>query len=184
VNRPDEFLKLLLQHQTEVKAFIGAVVFDRHLREDVFQEVAVALWQQMDRYDWERPFAAWARGIAARKILQLRDQNARFPVAFAPETIQALLEEFDRTEETSSASVDALRECLERLPAHSRRLLEWRYEQNLACEQIAGKTQRSLDAVYQTLSRIRAKLEECIRRRLAQSGKESHAWPQADRLTS
>ena len=89
MNRQDEFLKLLLRHQTEVKAFIGSVVLDRHLQDDVFQEVAVALWQQMDRYDWDLPFAAWARGIAANKILQMRDQNARFPVAFSPETIQA-----------------------------------------------------------------------------------------------
>src|SRR5262245_53774113 len=134
MSRQDEFLKLLLRHQTEVKGFIGSLVLDRHLRDDVFQEVAVALWQQMDRYDWDRPFASWARGIAANKILQLRDKDARFPVPFSPQTIQAILDEFDRTEDTGSAQLDALRECLQGLPPHSRRLLELRYERNLACE--------------------------------------------------
>ena len=183
MNRQDEFLKLLLKHQTEVKGFIGSVVLDRHLRDDVFQEVAVTLWQQQESYDFQRSFAAWARGIAANKILQMRDQNARFPVAFSPETIQALLDEFDRTEPAASTQVDALRECLRGLPPQSRRLLELRYERNLSCDQIARETRRTLDAVYQTLSRIRAKLEECIRNRLALSEKESREWP-TDRLTS
>jgi RNA polymerase sigma-70 factor (ECF subfamily) len=170
MDRQDEFLKLFLKHQTDIKAFIGSLIFDSHLRDDVFQEVAVTLWRQMESYDWQRPFGAWARGIAAHKVLQLREQNARFPVAFSPETIQAVLEEFDRSEETTPGKVEALRECLRQLPAKSRQLLGLRYEKNLACEQIARQTQRTLDAVYQALSRIRALLEECIRKRLSGEG--------------
>ena len=170
MDRQEEFLKLFLKHQTDVKAFIGSLIFDSHLRDDVFQEVAVALWRQIDAYDWQRPFGAWARGIAAKKVLQLREQNARFPLAFSPETIQAILDEFDRTEEAASGKLDALRECLRLLPEPSRHLLGMRYENNLSCEQIAGQTRRTLDSVYQTLSRIRTKLEECIRKRLSVSG--------------
>lgn len=170
MDRQDEFLKLFLKHQTDVKAFIGSLIFDSHLRDDVFQEVAVALWRQMDVYDGQRPFGAWARGIAARKVLQLRDQNARFPVLFSPETMQRVLEEFDRTEEAASGTMDALRDCLRLLPAHSRQLLGLRYENSLTCEQIARQAGRTLDSVYQALSRIRSKLEECIRKRLSVSG--------------
>lgn len=167
MHRQDEFLKLLLTHQTGLKAFIGAVVLDRHWRDDVFQEVAVTLWQQLDTYDWDRPFGAWARGIAARKILQLRDQNARFPTVLSPETMQAVLAEFDATDAPAPARVDALRGCLQDLPAHARQLLALRYERNLSCTTIAAETGRSVAAVYQTLSRVRARLEECIRQRLA-----------------
>jgi RNA polymerase sigma-70 factor, ECF subfamily len=167
MNRQDEFLKLFLKHEVDVKAFIASLLLDGHQRDDVFQEVALTLWQQVDAYDWQRPFAAWARGIAARKILQLRDQNARFPVAFSPETIQAILDAFERTEESVSGRMSALRECLKSLPADSRALLELRYERNLDCEQIARQTSRTLAAVYQALSRIRTRLEECVRKRLA-----------------
>src|SRR5262249_40782472 len=61
----------------------------------VFQEVALTLWRQIDSYQPERPFGAWARGIAARKVLQLREKSARFPVAFDPETIEAVLAAYD-----------------------------------------------------------------------------------------
>jgi RNA polymerase sigma-70 factor (ECF subfamily) len=170
MNRQDEFLKLFLKHETDVKAFIGSLLLDGHLRDDAFQEVALTLWRQMDAYDWQRPFGAWARGIAARKILQLRDQNARFPVAFSPETIQAILDAFERTEEAASGKMTALRECLKGLPPESLNLLELRYERNLECAQIARQTSRTLGSVYQALSRIRAKLEECVRKRLTADG--------------
>ena len=163
----DDFLKLLLAHEADLRAFIGSLVRDLHARDDVFQEVAVALWQQADAYDPARSFGAWARGIAANKVLQRRHQDQRFPVVFSPETIQAVLDAFDRTEETASGRREALAECLKRLPEDPRRLLVMRYEEGLDAEQIARRVNRTLEAVYRALSRIRAALEECIRRRLS-----------------
>jgi len=163
----DDFLKTLLAHEADLRAFIGSLVRDLHARDDVFQEVAVALWQQAEQYDAARSFGAWARGIAANKILQRRHQDQRFPVVFSPETIQAVLDAFDRTEETAPGRHDALAECLKRLPLEPRRLLAMRYEEGLGVDQIAERVNRTVDAVYRALSRIRAALEACIRRRLA-----------------
>lgn len=169
MNKHDDFLLLFLRVEADLKAFIGSLVLDPHLRADVFQEVALALWRQIDSYQPDRPFGAWARGIAAKKVLQLREKSARLPVAFAPETIEAVLAAYDRTEDGADRA-DALRECVARLPEKSRQLLSMRYEQNLACDEIARAWGASVDAVYQNLSRVRGRLEECIRRRLALSG--------------
>ncbi len=163
----DEFLLQFLRCEADLRAFIGSVVLDRHAREDVFQECALTLWRELERYDSARPFGAWARGIAANKILQRRHNDQRFPVAFSPDTIRAVLNAYDRTEESASERSDALAECLKRLPDRSRELLAMRYERDLKPPQIASRTGRTLDAVYQALSRIRSKLEECIRSRLA-----------------
>lgn len=167
----DEFLKLFLMHQADLKAFIGSLVLDPHAREDVFQEVALTLWKQFDNYDPRRSFGAWARGIAAKKVLQQRDLKVRLPVVFAPETIQAVLDAFDRSEEEASLRAEALRECVKRLPEKSRHLLVLRYEENLRNDEIARRVNSTLDAVYQALSRIRGRLEECIRQRLAVEGR-------------
>jgi RNA polymerase sigma-70 factor (ECF subfamily) len=164
---PNAFLKMLLTHEADLRAFVGSLVRDRHAREDVFQEVAVTLWQQADQYDSACSFGAWARGVAANKILQRRHQDSRFPAPFSPETIQAVLDAFDRTEEAASGRREALAECLKGLPEEPRRLLALRYEEGLDGEEIARRVHRTLDAVYRALSRIRAALEDCIRRRLA-----------------
>jgi RNA polymerase sigma-70 factor (ECF subfamily) len=161
------FLELFLRHQDELRAFIGSVVLDPHQRSDVFQEVALTLWEQFDRYDPARPFGAWARGVALRKVLQHREKSARFPLSFSPEAIAAVAEAYSRTEAGEPARPRALRECLGQLPEKSRQLLAWRYEGGLSGEEVARRAGVSLDALYQALSRLRARLEECIRQRLA-----------------
>ena len=163
----EQFLSLLLKHEPDVKAFIGSLLLDRHRRDDIFQEVALVLWNRKDDYDPSRSFGAWARGIAAKKILKHRERDARFPLLFSPETIQAIVDAYDRTETAAHPAAEALRHCLEKLPAKSRQLLELRYEKNLDVAAIAEHTASTLDAIYQALSRLRSRLEECIRQRLA-----------------
>jgi RNA polymerase sigma-70 factor (ECF subfamily) len=163
----DDFMQHFLRHEGDLKAFIGSLVPDPHLRADVFQEVALTLWQQIDSYDATRSFGAWARGVAANKVLQWRQRWARFPIAFAPQTIQAVLDAYERTEVDPLDRAEALRQCLRLLPEKSRRLLALRYEENLPCDQIALRLAGSLEAIYQSLSRLRGRLEECIRRRLS-----------------
>src|SRR6185503_10827711 len=62
--RQERFLALFLPEQGTVRAFIRSVVWDRGHCEDLFQEVALVLWRELDRYDPKRPFGAWARGVA------------------------------------------------------------------------------------------------------------------------
>lgn len=165
-----QFLKLFLKQETDLRAFIGSLVLDPHVREDVLQEVALVLWENIGSYDATWPFGAWARGIAANKVLQARNQQARFPIAFSPGTIQVILEAYERTETEAPREADALKDCVKELPEKSRELLALRYERELKIEAIAGQLGRTLDAVYQSLSRTRSLLEDCVRRRLAVEG--------------
>jgi RNA polymerase sigma-70 factor (ECF subfamily) len=162
-----EFLTLFLKHQVAVRAFIGSLVRDRHARDDLFQEVALTLWHEFSRYDRSRPFGAWARGIAANKVLQRWHKDNRLPVPFAPEAIGALLDAYDRTEQTESSKAEALEHCLEELPEKSKQLLALRYERSLKLAEIAERLQTTMDAVHKALSRIRDRLQQCVERRLA-----------------
>jgi RNA polymerase sigma-70 factor (ECF subfamily) len=163
----DDFLPLFLAHQGDLRAFIGALIRDAQTREDIFQNVAMTLWESFDRYDRERSFGAWARGIAARKVLHEHRNNARFPLIFPPEAIQTILDAYDRTEVPEAPRRVALRECMERLPERTREILTLRYDQELSGDSIAVRLGSTVDAIHQTLSRSRAALAECIRRRLA-----------------
>jgi len=163
----EQFIVRILRHESDLRAFIGSLVQDRDSREDTFQDCALMLLKQYDRFDETKSFGAWARGIAANLILQRWHQDKRFPVAFSPETIQAVQDAYDRTEQTASLRADALTECLKGLPGHSRELLVQRYELELKPIEIASKTGQSIDAIYQALSRIRAKLETCIIHKVA-----------------
>lgn len=166
----EEYLKLLFGCELEIRAFIGSIVRGPHDRDDVFQEVALTLWKEFPRYDRSRSFAAWARGIASMKLMQRWDKTKRLPIVLSPEAIQAVSSAFDRSEEMSSGKAEALERCLDQLPEKSRQLLSLRYERSLKIEQIAHELQATLDAVYQSLSRLRARLLDCVNRRLSAGG--------------
>lgn len=163
----DRFLVLLLRFESDIRAFIGSAIVDAHARDDIFQEVALTLCHKFETYDPQFSFGAWARGIAANKVLEERKRNARFPVRFSPETIHALLDAFNRTEHQAPVRADALQECVKLLPQDARQILTFRYHDDLKPPEIARRTGRTIEAVYQSLSRLRAKLEECVRRRLS-----------------
>jgi RNA polymerase sigma-70 factor (ECF subfamily) len=164
MDRHAEFLKRFVAHQGDLKAFLASVVRDRSAVEDLFQETSLVLWQKYGEYDPARPFGAWARGIAANKILQERARKV--PLAFSPAAIRGILEAFERTE-PERADPGPLRDCVSRLPERSRRLLALRYDRALKLGEIARQVGGTLDAVHKTLCRIREALEECLRRKAA-----------------
>ena len=131
------------------------------------QEVSRTLWEKFDDYDLERPFGAWARGIAMRKILEARRRSARFPLLFPPETVEAIVKAFDENDEPAAAREAALKLCVDALPLRSRQILTFRYEEHQSCERIAMGIGMNLKAVHKTLSRLRRALHRCITSRLA-----------------
>jgi len=161
-----DFLRLFLRHEAELRAFIGAVVRDVTAREDVLQETAVILWREFRRFDRGRSFGAWARGVAAKKLLERRNRERRTPVPFSPEAIQMLAEAAERSEARDRPSLEALQHCVERLPDRSRRLLAMRYGHEQTAEKIAAQIRVTTAAVYQALWRLRARLRACVERYL------------------
>lgn len=164
----DDFLPLFLAAQPDLRAFIGAMVRDPVTREDVFQEVSMILWKSFRYYDPNRSFGAWARGVAAKKIMEDRRLRAKLPESCTPETLEALSIGFAK-DDSEAAWIDrerALHYCLELLPERSAGLINQRYHRQRAVDVIAREADMTVDALYQTLSRIRRQLRECVQRRL------------------
>jgi len=161
------FLSQFLRCEADLRALVGAVVRDVHVREDVFQEIALTLWQQFSRYDPDRPFGAWARGVAAKKLLERFSRDRRLPLVFSPEAIRRLAEAAERSDSRPAPGFEALEHCLGKLPEKSRRLLTLRYGQAQPMEAIAAEIRATQAAVYQALSRLRRRLRECMERYLA-----------------
>ena len=169
--RQERFLALFLPEQGTVRAFIRSIVWNRATCEDLFQEVALVLWRELDRYDPARPFGAWARGVAAKTVLKSLRQANRVPMALSTEAMQALEAAFDQlafeeTQRPASRQEDALRHCIERLPAKSQTLVRLRYQESLKVDEIATRVAASTEAIQTALSRLREKLQKCVERRL------------------
>ena len=170
MNEQEVFLSQFLRCEADLRALVGAVVRDVHVREDVFQEIALTLWRQFSRYDPSRPFGAWARGVAAKKLLERCSGDRRLPLVLSPDAILELAEAADRSESRLAPGFEALEHCLGKLPEKSRHLLTLRYGQSQPLAAIAAEIRATQAAVYQALSRLRRRLRECMQRYLAARG--------------
>jgi RNA polymerase sigma-70 factor (ECF subfamily) len=166
----EAYLRLLTHHDRWLAAYVYSLVPQAADAEDILQEVKVTMWKHFSKFEQGSNFQAWARKIATNQILNYRRAEQRRPSAELEEAfIEAVAAEIDRRAETLDQRSDALRLCLQKLPEAHRKLILWRYYEDCGVEEIAAKSQRSVEAVYQLLSRVRSALNDCVSRQLATS---------------
>ena len=104
------FLRLFLENQKRLYAYVLTLVPNRADADDVLQEVCFLLW---DKFDEERPpedFAAWGCRIAYFKVLELFKKNRRSRVRFSQEMLERLSETI--IEQSDVLQLDERREAL------------------------------------------------------------------------
>jgi RNA polymerase sigma-70 factor, ECF subfamily len=167
-NREDEFLLLFARAQRRIHAYILALVFDANSAADLLQEVNIVLWRKFDQYQSGTNFFAWAREIARLSVLRHRQTTAARIVTLDPQVLDELAERF--ADATSLGEEDrrqeALTNCLEKLSDADRELILARYRPGASVKAIAERSQRTVNSVSQSLSRIRRLLAECVGRTL------------------
>ena len=69
--------------------------------------------------------------------------------------------------EMMESRLNALRTCVKKLDEGDLKLIQMRYEQELAIHKIADRFGRSIQAIYKRMAKIHCVLARCIRRTLA-----------------
>lgn len=165
----EAYLRLLTQHDRWLSTYVYSLVASTADAQDILQEVKVTMWKQFAKFDVGTNFRAWARKIATNQILNYRRTVKKLPNAQLEEDfIEVVAAEIDRRADVLDSKADALRLCLRKLPEAHRKIVVWRYYEDCGVEEIATKSERTVEAVYRLLSRIRTVLNECVSRQLAQ----------------
>ena len=174
-SRHDAFLTLLSGSERTLRAFIAGALAAADERSDFFQEVVLILWRNFDRYDVARPFTPWAIGVAMRRMKEEYRRMQRRPGLLAAEQLERLANTLTATDSTANDDEEALAECLAALPENAARLIQRRYYESATIEALETETGQTAAALYQTLSRLRRRLADCIRLRL----RSDHPQPAA-----
>jgi RNA polymerase sigma-70 factor (ECF subfamily) len=162
------FLRLFLQNERRLYAYILTLLPNRADADDVLQEASLVMW---DKFDAEHPpddFTAWGCRIAYFKVLDFYKKRSRSRVVFS----QAMLERVAETAVEQSATLqlderrEALASCVAKLSARDRDLLTRRFAEGATVQSAAVQVGRSVDAVYKALAKIRHALFECVTRAL------------------
>lgn len=152
--------------RTAVFAQLLAGIGSFHDAEDVLQEVAVSVAKNYGSYDPERPFVAWALGIARNHMLMYFRRYHRNRLVFSDQLMTTIGEHLATfAENPADNRREALHYCLRKLDDRRRRLIEMRYTSGLSVSEIADSLHKSVAAVKGSLHRARKLLEQCVNTR-------------------
>jgi RNA polymerase sigma-70 factor (ECF subfamily) len=166
-----EFVQVLTASQPALYACILSLLPDRIAAQDLLQETNLTLWHKKDDFEPGTSFTAWASRIARYHVLNYRRKKGRDRLVFDEQLFSDLCDRQAERSEDASQSADALRECLQRLPAEQRDVLVQRYQPGGSVKQLAQSRGQTVGAISQMLYRIRESLLNCVSQRLQERQK-------------
>ena len=165
-----EVLQTLMQARVRISAAAWLMVRNTHTAEDIFQNVAVKALTRDLSFDGRSALLSWAFITARREGIDWLRRHRRETSSLDPEILELLEQEWQsEAVQPEGSRMDALRECLESLPAESRRLLRLRYFDGHNCEEVARSLGIGLNAIYKRVSRLHESLRLCIDGKLGRS---------------
>ncbi len=159
-----KFVELIVKYDRELRRYIQALVARRDDADEVMQQTALVLWEKFSEYDDSRDFLPWAKRFAYFEALNFRKLHARSKLIFNDEVMLLIAETLQESNERSNERAKVMVECLSKLSAEDRRLLELRYGNSKTLKSIAQEEQGDPKMFYRRLEKIRQTLLECIDR--------------------
>ena len=165
----DEFVRLFLEHQTVLRAFIISLMPGCQEVDDIIQDVSVDIWKNRAKFEPNTNFKAWIFTLARFRVLShWRDSQRNKESAMPEELMHVLADESGENIQLDVIrdQVRALRHCLVNLRQEDRGLVMQRYWQKIPFANLAKDSSRSVNSLKVTLHRIRKQLRDCVSRRL------------------
>ena len=170
-NKQSEILKRAFSYQDSLTAYAYVVLQDWNLAEDVVQDLFVTVSAKWESFDISRPLYPWLKRIVRNRAVDIiRSRSKEFYCA-DQDLLDLVEQAFDsedevETQERHSKMSSTLKECIAQLNDNSKKLIEGFYTQGKSCSVLSGELDRSENAVYISLTRIRQQLRKCADEKL------------------
>lgn len=158
----EAFVQLLSRHEPVVRAYLRGLLSTMEEVDELMPEVALVAWRKFAELEDRGAFAKWACVIARYEVLRHRRDKARDRLVLDEDVIARLAAEAEDETPQTEAQMRALEACLQKLPEERRKLVLGCYTPGVAMKEIAARTGRSEDGLYQLLRRIRLELQRCV----------------------
>lgn len=163
------YTPLVAHHLPHIHAFIALKLPVPHLVDELAHETFVFAYRQFHTFAPGTSLRAWLRAIAANKVRAEVERYLREQANRLRYTEHRLLElSLAQPDDAAAAEVEAMQDCLGRLPAYQRQLLDWRYHDAIPADEMARRLERSIAWIRTMLFRIRQQLRDCIETKLSQ----------------
>lgn len=162
------FMQLLARHEPVIRGYLRALVSRAAEVDELMPDVALVAWRKFSELQEHEAFPRWACVIARYEVMRFRRDKARDRLVLDEAVIARLADEGVGETSLRERQMAALEECVARLPAERRELLLACYGSDVAIKEIAVRTGRTVDGLYQLLRRIRVDLQRCVEGTLKQ----------------
>ena len=162
----EAFLVVANAVHPSIRLVLAACASHPHQVDELLHETLVSAWRNLDQYRGEQAFVGWVKMIARnhlRKDLRSRRQHASL------DRLDALIidRQLDRMEESEGLAererqVERLRDCLQDLPEHVRKLVTSHHLDGSSVAEIASILKRTANWVAVSLFRARKSLANCM----------------------
>ena len=174
--KPDElgeqdFMRLLSDHKERLFRLIFCMVRSLEDADDVFQQTSIVLWNKFSEFEPGSNFYLWSSTVARLTSLNFLKAKNSQRVVFSEEFMDELAEnDLGESLALRDARLRALAHCREKLSPPDQALLAACYGQERKIIAVAKDFGRPVGSVYDSLSRIRRALYDCIHRALVLEG--------------
>lgn len=161
--RAEEFAELYSSCQQRLYVYIVTLIGNHFDAYDILQDTNLVLWQKFDQFERGTSFVAWAREVARYRVLRYRQLHANDTPTLEPFVLDLLASRLNNINEHSDSPYSAaLPDCIEKLSDGDRELIDHRYASGTRIEVLAERLHRSVNAISQSLGRIRRLLRKCM----------------------
>lgn len=167
--RYELFVKLLLEHESRVRAFLRGLLPSWPDVEEVMQEASLVAWRKFSDFEQGTAFGGWFLTIARYEAMVYRRRLARSPLVFSDDLWGVLASEAEQAD-LDEVRQQKLEKCLQSMDARNRDLLMKVYSPGAVMREIAKTTGKSEQAFYKVVQRLRAALLRCVNRAIAMEG--------------
>jgi len=166
--QPKGFEALVREHHRRLLAYALALTRRSDVAEDLAQDALLIAHRDLAKFDADRDFGAWVRGILRMKYLEwTRSHRLERLTEAQLDALDARHHEWDRAADQGRGdALAALRLCREELGAHIGDTLDLFYAEHRSCAEIAARLDVSEAVVRKRLQRARDVLGECLQKRL------------------
>lgn len=161
----DAFGLLVRAHEGWLRGWLRSQLRDWTAGDDLAQDAFVTAFRKIREFRGDGSFESWLRSIANNHFRN-HIRKKREEYIGGDLELQRLLDVGDAPALHSIPSIDALRECLQRIAGPSRELLEARYMTGETVREISAKTNQGYSALTMKLHRLRKLLADCIETQL------------------
>ena len=127
--------------------YIAALAPEGEDAEEVFQDTCLKIIEKWQDYDAARPMVPWACGIAQNMLRKFYERRRRRGIRLSEVVIATVSEAQDRMASEIDRRLQELPDCLQKLTAEQRALLEKCYQQRGAIKAIAAASGFTTSAV-------------------------------------